>query len=477
MPHPLLVLALSTPLSPSTFSSKQHAYLDQDQLFQYQPLTGQFSVLQLIRGARLRGGACPAVNTLPLQSGTLPPFRTHVYLGHERLLELNPASGEFRVLCFNRTKPCAQPANTTVPAYDVVQRGVRPDFVRAQLVALGQDELLVFQPATRSFHIRMYDRSAGLPPPPLSVVDPAEPPSATGEPFPGEPVVSGTLGDAPEATSLAYLGGGLLLAHAPGFDLGAARWALHRYDRTALGDSGGAPRALRSLGSGTWTGPRDTLQYTYVGADTLLEVNPTTCRYHLRRLVRPDDAPAPAPRCTSCPSSASSAPAVGFSEPIAADVRGGLLDSGSLCAEPCSGSCLRSGRAGCGWCESADALWRGSAAGGCYCDCDTWRWGSTACGKPAQEPCAQLETCSACVERPWCSWCSTTQSCHGGGKHKASGELCLEWHELACPKLPLELVYEQPAFARALMPCHATDSDPKAHPWDLALLETGGADC
>ena len=45
MPHPLLVLALSTPLSPSTFSSKQHAYLDQDQLFQYQPLTGQFSVL------------------------------------------------------------------------------------------------------------------------------------------------------------------------------------------------------------------------------------------------------------------------------------------------------------------------------------------------------------------------------------------------------------------------------------------------
>ena len=166
MPHPLLVLALSTPLSPSTFSSKQHAYLDQDQLFQYQPLTGQFSVLQLIRGARLRGGACPAVNTLPLQSGTLPPFRTHVYLGHERLLELNPASGEFRVLCFNRTKPCAQPANTTVPAYDVVQRGVRPDFVRAQLVALGQDELLVFQPATRSFHIRMYDRSAGLPPKP-----------------------------------------------------------------------------------------------------------------------------------------------------------------------------------------------------------------------------------------------------------------------------------------------------------------------
>ena len=151
--------------------------------------------------------------------------------------------------------------------------------------------------------------------------------------------------------------------------------------------------------------------------------------------------------------------------------------SGSDLAEPCSGSCLRSGRAGCGWCESADALWRGSAAGGCYCDCDTWRWGSTACGKPAQEPCAQLETCSACVERPWCSWCSTTQSCHGGGKHKASGELCLEWHELACPKLPLELVYEQPAFARALMPCHATDSDPKAHPWDLALLETGGADC
>ena len=145
--------------------------------------------------------------------------------------------------------------------------------------------------------------------------------------------MSGTLGDAPEAASLAYLGGGLLLAHAPGFDLGAARWALHRYDRTALGDSGGAPRALRSLGSGTWTGPRDTLQYTYVGAERAqpprgepdhVPVSPAEARPPRRR------ASTGAARCTSCPSSASSAPAVGFSEPIAADVRGGLLDSGSL---------------------------------------------------------------------------------------------------------------------------------------------------
>ena len=57
------------------------------------------------------------------------------------------------------------------------------------------------------------------------------------------------------------------------------------------------------------------------------------------------------------------------------------------------------------------------------------------------------------------------------------GSTALRLSMPVAPKLPLELVYEQPAFARALMPCHATDSDPKAHPWDLALLETGGADC
>ena len=378
-------------------------------------------------------------------------------------LELRPPRAEF-AYAFNAPKPARSGNTRSRPT-----TGARRPPHSCGLSSLRwADELLVFQPATRSFHIRMYDRSAGPAPPALGR-RPRRAAVGDGQPFPG--AVVGHPRDGAKAASLAYLGGELLLAHAPGFDLGAALEALHRYDRTALGDSGGAPRALRSLGSGTWTGPRDTLQYTYVGADTLLEVNPTTCRYHLRRLVRPDDAPAPAPRCTSCPSSASSAPAVGLT--IAADVRSRLLTArcapsraqAAACAPAARMRLVRVGR----------RAWRGSATGGCYCDCDTWRWGRPRAGR--RRAVRSLETCSACVERPWCSWCSTTQSCHGGGKHKASGELCLEWHELACPKLPLELVYEQPAFARALMPCHATDSDPKAHPWDLALLETGGADC
>ena len=260
--------------------------------------------------------------------------------------------------------------------------------------------------------------------------------------------------------------------------LGAARAdRFTGYDRTALGDGGGAPRRAPASPVAARPGPRDTLQYTYVGADTLLEVNPTTCRYHLRRLVRPDDAPAPAPRCTSCPGRRTRPRHTGMACGADRGRRPRGCSTRAAVQLAVLGQAAKCEQAAPDACRVSDALWRGSAAGGCYCDCDTWRWGSTACGKPAQEPCAQLETCSACVERPWCSWCSTTQSCHGGGKHKASGELCLEWHELACPKLPLELVYEQPAFARALMPCHATDSDPKAHPWDLALLETGGADC
>ena len=85
--------------------------------------------------------------------------------------------------------------------------------------------------------------------------------------------------------------------------------------------------------------------------------------------------------------------------------------------------------------SAAASTWRAKTAASLCCALAA---GREAALLSADEPCAQLETCSACVERPWCSWCSTTQSCHGGGKHKASGELCLEWHELACPKLPLD---------------------------------------
>ena len=76
---------------------------------------------------------CQTFNPMPLQRGSLPPFRKHAYLGDERLLEVDPQTGDFRVLSFNRTVPCLDMARGAVPTAfgDVVQSGRLAAFVDA----------------------------------------------------------------------------------------------------------------------------------------------------------------------------------------------------------------------------------------------------------------------------------------------------------------------------------------------------------
>ena len=89
------------------FAQREHTYLDGDQLLRYTPLSGHYEIIQLLRAPeRRRGGRCAIFNPRKIRSGKLPPFRKLAYLGGDRLLESDPSSGSFRVLCFNRTAPC-----------------------------------------------------------------------------------------------------------------------------------------------------------------------------------------------------------------------------------------------------------------------------------------------------------------------------------------------------------------------------------
>jgi len=220
-----MVLSLLGPLLLGTtgFYRRTHTYLDQDQVLTYDPAVGTYSVLQMIRGAQLRDGACPVFNPMPLRRGALPTYRTHTYLGDDRVLEVDPRSGDYRVLCFNRTVPCVDVGVAAAPSEfgDVVQMGTNPDFVDADVVvSLGQDEILIHSRTKAAYAIRMYDRNADLPAPrayrmaqAYHVISPGEP--EFGNAFPGLPVAAGFF-KKPAPQSLMYAGKGLLLGYTAG---------------------------------------------------------------------------------------------------------------------------------------------------------------------------------------------------------------------------------------------------------------------
>ena len=215
----MLALLTASPTTPG-FYRRAHTYLDKEQILAYDPSAGSYSVLQMIRD--LQHG-CQTFNPMPLQRGSLPPFRKHAYLGDERLLEVDPQTGDFRVLSFNRTVPCLDMARGAVPTAfgDVVQSGRLAAFVDADVVtSLGQDEVLIQSRAAASYSIRMYDRNADLPPPQAYVEAQAYHALAPGEaefgqPFPGLPVASGSF-KRPVPQSLMYAGKGLLLGYTAG---------------------------------------------------------------------------------------------------------------------------------------------------------------------------------------------------------------------------------------------------------------------
>lgn len=350
----MLASLLATATAHPGFYRRTHTYLDQDQVMAYDPAAGSYSVLQLIRGSARRSG-CQTFNPMPLRRGELPAFRKHAYLGEERLLEVDPQNGDFRVLCFNRTAPCSLDAPETPATFgQVVQKGRLLAFVDADVItSVGHDEVLIQHRATAGWSIHMYDRNADLPPPrafveaqALHALAPGE--TEFGQPFPGEPVASGRFGR-PSPLSLMYAGKGLLL----GYSAGGPHWGLWSYDRTA---TGGDSSALRLSRSGLWSRNVSSSaldssvqrELTCLGGDLVLEYEPGSCGYTVWPLLRAEQLPYASSLHTD-PLRQSAPP----------------LDAGSFCRPACSGTCASAadGAAGCGWCRTPRGGWGGRRDG------------------------------------------------------------------------------------------------------------------
>ena len=118
----------------------------------------------------------------------------------------------------------------------------------------------------------------------------------------------------------------------------------------------------------------------------------------------------------------------------------------------------------------------GSAAGSCYCSCGAWHWQGAGCAAEAtkradakeakKEPaaaCPAHRTCSACLGESSCAWCGSSEQCFS--RQAQSGQVCAEWHDLTCPRVPTEK-----AFAIG-EPKPCTPRPSSAGAWDLALLQ------
>ena len=408
------------------------------QLLDYEARTGRVRVLSIELTPLLTSplvaasgdAKCDALPDPPLYSSAWP-FENHrlTSLGNDTVLDVEPASGEFRVWLCRRdefTKPAAsagprapgaigaavaaaarddEPLPAPLPC-DAVALGQWPALTLfTQAVWLGPligsamwleqknplDALLLWEPTSAKYEVWRLRRTGRR-----------WLPSAVAKPL------AAGVWDELTGYSLTFVGSSTLLALHPT----TGRYELRMLDRGALiglGAGGGAARRggvpppmetgllaagslkelPRLLGSGAGAGGEscafDFHQATALGDDLLLDLEPTTGEYCVLRLGRDQLAQQ---------------------QPLTAVAAGNLL------RRPCNHDRCDSCAAepGCGWCSETATCHQGSAlapcGGGCH---DHWTQGYC-----ADWPCEHYSTCDDCLNTKLCGWCEGLQACMPG---------------------------------------------------------------
>lgn len=105
----------------------------------------------------------------------------------------------------------------------------------------------------------------------------------------------------------------------------------------------------------------------------------------------------------------------------------GTLMEGEYCGvlSSCS-SCIS--RDGCGWCSVTDSCMRGATDGPCATNCTNWELHLC-----PGEPCHTHVGCSACLKDPFCGWCSDSNTCTEGSMDGPLFGSC-EYSKMECPQ-------------------------------------------
>jgi len=231
-------------------------YLERDWLLDWQPASGQFFVWHYDRTVS-SGDPLPSA----IVQGTWGSIRGGhelIGLGDEHLLDWEPASGAFRVWWVERS---ARGSADVLP--QVVAKGTWASIQASKrLVYLGQDALLDWEPSSGRFRIWHYDRSC------------------RGEdPLPGRPLAEGVWQSIRTGHELIACGEDAILDWVPD----AGNYRLWRLDRSARGQADPLPA---EIASGNWASIRSGHRLVYLGGDRVLDWEPASGAYRIWTFAR-----------------------------------------------------------------------------------------------------------------------------------------------------------------------------------------------
>jgi hypothetical protein len=189
-----------------------------DLVLDWAPATGDYRLYRVdLEGTKEDGKTPDILPEPPLARGnwkTIRAGRKLIYLGGNRVLDWESATGNFRVWALNRgARGASGPNNDPLPTEEV--QGNWPTIREGhRIINLGGDRVLTWLPETGAYRVWRYDRSV----------------KGTGDPLVSPPVVEGIWHDVDDGHELIWLGGRHVLDWQPG----SSAYRIRNHDRTVV---------------------------------------------------------------------------------------------------------------------------------------------------------------------------------------------------------------------------------------------------
>ena len=179
-----------------------------------------------------------------------------VYLGKDWVLDWTPSDGAFRVFRVERNPAAGADPLPLPPVCQGNWAGIRDGH---ELVYLGGDRLLDWQPASKRFRVWLIDRAA----------------TGNSDPIPGVPQTDGLWSTIDNGHALISLGGDRVLDWVSA----TGDYRVWRHDPLAVGAAD--PLAAPALNQGNWSSIRSDRRLIPMGNDHVLEWKPGTGDYRV----------------------------------------------------------------------------------------------------------------------------------------------------------------------------------------------------
>jgi len=229
---------------------------ERDRLLDFESESGRFHIWAYNRTLS-HGDPLPAC-VANGQWGSIQGDHELISLGGDHLLDWEPGSGAYRIWSYDRN---ASGSQDVLPS--VLTKGVWSSIRSSKrLVYVGGDRLLEWEPSSGAFRIWHYERNAG-----------------GRDPLPGGPVVEGRWSSIRDGHELVYLGSDLLLDWVPS----AGNFRLWALDRGARGSGDPIPT---ELAAGNWSSIRAGHQLINLEGDRVLDWEPASGAYRIWALQR-----------------------------------------------------------------------------------------------------------------------------------------------------------------------------------------------